>query len=109
MTTCCINSRSLSFTKFFNRLAKFATNSYFYHTLNTSLHYLVKYWLQSEIIIMINDKSQGSVAKYLSLDDFITNLSLNFVVKEFLKSVNIWRSVIHLRLLSSKMQNSPDK
>ena len=38
-----------------------------------SLHYLVKYecrknWQQSEICIVINDKSQDSTAKHLSYD-----------------------------------------
>jgi len=50
---------------------------------------------------------------------FAINLSLNLLVKEFLKLVNIWRSYrqngdcfmrfIRIALLSSKMQISPDK
>jgi len=50
-------------------------------------------WWQYEICIVINDKSEDSTAKHLSFDGllyFITNLSFNLLVKEFLKSVNIW-------------------
>jgi len=48
---------------------------------------------QSEICIVINDKSQGSIAKHLSyMDYFVTNISFNLLVKEFFKSVNIWQS-----------------
>jgi len=41
-----------------------------------SLHYLVKYerqkkWSQSEICSVINDKSQGSIAKHLWIDELI--------------------------------------
>ena len=41
-----------------------------------SLHYLVKYechkkWSQSKICIVINDKSQGSIAKHLRNDEFL--------------------------------------
>jgi len=53
-------------------------------------------WRQSEICIVINDKSQDSTAKHLSRDGlgllhykFVT--SPNLLVKEFLKSMNIWR------------------
>ena len=50
-------------------------------------------WEQSEICIVINDKSQDSTAKHLSYDGLLhTNLSIIVPVKEFLKSVNIWRS-----------------
>jgi len=43
--------------------------------------------------IVISDKPQGSTAKNLSFDGyFIANLPLNLLVKEFLKSVNIWQS-----------------
>jgi len=45
-------------------------------------------WQQSEICIVINDKSQDSTAKHLSYD----GLSVIVPVKEFLKSANIWRS-----------------
>jgi len=49
-------------------------------------------WRQPEICIGINDKSQDSIAKHLSFDGLLhSHLSLNFLVKEFLKSVNIWR------------------
>jgi len=42
-------------------------------------------WWQSEICIVINDKSQGNIAQHLSGDGyFITNVSLNLLVKEFL-------------------------
>jgi len=42
-----------------------------------SLHYLVKYeyqkkWRQSEIRIVINDKSQGSIAEHLSKGDLLS-------------------------------------
>jgi len=51
-------------------------------------------WRQFEILIVINDKLHGSIAEYLSFHEvvFITNLSLNLLVTEFLKSVNTWRS-----------------
>jgi len=50
-------------------------------------------WHQSEICIVINDKSQGSIAKHLSSDELpYQQISLNLLVKEFSKSVNIWRS-----------------
>jgi len=50
-------------------------------------------WRKCEIGIVINDKSQGCTAKHLRLiGHFITNLSFNFLVKGFLKSVNILRS-----------------
>jgi len=50
-------------------------------------------WQQSEICIVINDKSQDSTAKHLSYDGLLHyNLSTIVPVKEFLKSVNIWRS-----------------
>ena len=86
-----------------------------------SLHYLVKYeyqkkWRQSEIRIVINDKSQGSVAKHLSWDDLLYfkfiiqfagertflnqrtfgEITRNMVdramcpIRQFWKSVNIW-------------------
>ena len=40
------------------------------------LHYLVKYesqkkWRQSEICTVINDKSQGSIAKHLGSDELL--------------------------------------
>jgi len=81
-------------------------------------------WRQSEICIVINDKLQGGIAKHLKNDEliyyaFITHLSLNLLVKEFLKLVNIWRSYrqtgdcfmrpIRIALLSSKMLISSDK
>jgi len=47
--------------------------------------------------IVINDKSQGSVATRLRYSGlfsnyFTTDLLLSLLVKQFLKSVNIWRS-----------------
>jgi len=52
-----------------------------------------KKWRQSEICIVINDKSHGSIAKHLSLTScFTTHLSLSLLVEEFLKLVNFWRS-----------------
>jgi len=38
-----------------------------------SLHYLVKKWPQSEICIIINDKSQGSIAKHLRCEELLYN------------------------------------
>jgi len=38
-------------------------------------------WRQSEIYIVINDKSQGSILDAISY--FATHLSLNLLVKEF--------------------------
>jgi len=51
-------------------------------------------WRQSEICIVINDKSQDSTAKhFLSCDELLHyKFIVNLLVKEFLKSVNIWRS-----------------
>jgi len=50
-------------------------------------------WRQSEICIVINDKSQGSIAQHLGCDElFFIHLSFNLLEKEFLKLVNIWRS-----------------
>ena len=42
-------------------------------------------WRQSEICIVLNDKSQGSIAKHLSLPTgySVTNLSLSLLMKEF--------------------------
>jgi len=36
-----------------------------------SLHYLVKYECQSKICIVINDKSHGSIARHLRIDDLL--------------------------------------
>jgi len=75
----------------------------FHHSLNMSLHYLVKYechekwWHEliridgSVIGIVINDKSQGNVAKLLSWDGSL-HCKFCLLVKEFLKWANIWRS-----------------
>jgi len=82
--------------------------------------WLPKKWRQSEICIVINDKSQSSIAKHLkNAECFTTHLSLNFLVKEFLKLVNIWRSYrqngdcfmrpFRIALLSLVMLISPDK
>ena len=49
-------------------------------------------WHHSEIRIAINDESQGSIAKNLSMSYFTTHLSFTLLVKEFLRLVNIWRS-----------------
>jgi len=78
-------------------------------------------WRQSEICIVINDKSQGSVAKHLSWDGL---LHCKFII-QFAGERNFFNRrtfgkvagkmvvcVIHpirITLLSSKMQNSPDK
>jgi len=53
----------------------------------------VRKWQQYEICIVINDKSQGNVVKHSSWDELLhAHLSCSFVVKEFLKSANIWQS-----------------
>jgi len=51
-------------------------------------------WHQSEICSVINDKSQGSIAKHLSYDGLLhyMYMLLNLLVKEFLISVNIQQS-----------------
>jgi len=51
-------------------------------------------WHQSEIRSVINDKSQGSIAKHLSYDGLLhyMYILLNLLVKEFLISVNIQQS-----------------
>ena len=80
-------------------------------------------WRQSEICIGINDKSQDSTAKHLTFDGllrctFITQFAGEriFKIGEYL--AKIWAKgkmvdrvirPICLRLLSSKMQNLPDK
>jgi len=52
-----------------------------------------KNWWQSKICIVINDKSQDNTANHLSFDKLIHyKFITQFVVKEFLKLVNIWRS-----------------
>ena len=48
----------------------------FHHTLNMSLHYLVKYECQYtgsnlKLCSVINDKSQGRTAKHLSCDGLL--------------------------------------
>jgi len=78
-------------------------------------------WHQSKICIVINDKSQCSIAKNLRNDEL---LYYTFIIHSageifFLTLDNIWQSyrqmvdcVIHpirLALLSLKMQISPDK
>jgi len=56
-----------------------------------------KNYRKSEASIVINDKAQGSVATRLRCgglfsNHFTMNLLLSLLVKEFLKSVNIWQS-----------------
>ena len=54
----------------------------------------VKTWHHSEVCIVINDKSQGSRA--FSCDELLYyTFIIQSAVKEFLKSVNIWRSYGH--------------
>jgi len=71
-------------------------------------------WWQSEICIVINNKSLGNTAKHLSLDGyFIANLSLDLLMKDFLNQRTFGEDTgnmvdcvicpICLRLLSSKM------
>ena len=76
-------------------------------------------WSQSEICIVINDKSHGSTAEHLRNDDLLYYTFIILLVKEFLKLVNIWRSYrqngdcflrpIRIALLSSNMLILPDK
>jgi len=78
-------------------------------------------WQQSEICIVINDKSQDSTAKYLSYDGLLPYKFVNhcarkgiFKIREHLAKLQAkWLIVSYtpfaLRLLSSKMQNSLDK
>ena len=50
-------------------------------------------WQQSEICIVIYDKSQDSTAKYLSYDKLLHYKFVSHCAGErILKSVNIWRS-----------------
>jgi len=73
-------------------------------------------WRKSEICIVVNDKSHVSVV----MSYFITNLPLNFFFKRIFlnrwmfgevtsKMVGCVICPVRLRLLFSKMQNSPDK
>ena len=77
-------------------------------------------WHQSEICIVINDKSQGSIAKHLRNDElvyytFITQYAGEriFKIGEHLAKLqangDCFMRLICLALLSSKMQISPDK
>jgi len=90
-----------------------------------SLHYLVKYECQkcrqSEISIVINDESQGSIAKHLRNGELLyyTFITQSAGTRIFFKLVNIWQSYrqngdcfvrpIRIALLVSKMLISPDK
>jgi len=76
------------------------TNIYiFYHTFNVSIHYIVKYECQKNGsnlkyigYIVINDKSQGSVAKHLSWDGlFHYKFITQFAGEKIAKLANIWR------------------
>jgi len=78
-------------------------------------------WRQSEICIVINDKSQGSRAKHLRNNELIYYTFIIQTAGEriFFKLVNIWQSYrqngdcfmhpIRIALLSSRMLISPDK
>jgi len=77
-------------------------------------------WRQSEIRIVINDKSQGSRAKHSRNDELIYyTLITQSAGERIFKVVNTWRSnkqngdcfmrPIRISLLSSKMLISPDK
>jgi len=78
-------------------------------------------WQQSEICTVINDKSQDSTAKHSSYDGLLYYKFVNhcageriFKIREHLAKLQAkWLIVSYtpfaLRLLSSKMQNSPDK
>ena len=102
---------------------KFATNNIeiFHHTLNISLHYLVKYECQKTGSNLKYDKSQDSAAKHLSYDGLLRYKYVShcageriFKIREHLATLQAkWLIVSYapfaLRLLSSKMQNSLDK
>jgi len=48
-------------------------------------------WWQSEICIVINDKSQDSTVKHLSCDGLLHyKFIFQLAGEKFLKSVNIW-------------------
>jgi len=78
-------------------------------------------WHQSEIRILINDKSQSSIAKHLSCDGLLHYIYIVesvgekiFKIRKHLaklqaKMVDCVIHPIRLRRLSSKMQNLPDK
>jgi len=82
---------------------------------------MLKNWQQSEICIVINDKSQDSTAKHLSYDGLLHYKFVNHcagkrifkicehLVKLQAKWLIVSYSLFALRLLSSKMQNSLDK
>jgi len=78
-------------------------------------------WQQSEICIVINDKSQDIIAKHLSYGGLLYYKFVNhcageriFKIREHLAKLQAkWFILSYapftLRLLSSKMQNSLDK
>ena len=80
-------------------------------------------WQQSEICIVLNDKSQDSIARHLSYDGLLHYKFVNhcagageriFKIREHLAKLQAkWLIVSYspfaLRLLSSKMPNSLDK
>ena len=83
---------------------KFATNSY----LNTPPHlkhvatvpceiWMSEIWLQSEICIVINDKSQDSTAKHLSYDGLLHYKFVNHCAGE-----RIFKNREHLAKLQAK-------
>ena len=96
----------------------------FRHALSMSLHYFVKYecqkWRQSEICIVINDKSRGSIAKHLRYDELLYYTFIIqsageriFKIGEHLaklqgKMVYCYTCPIRLAFLSSNMLISPD-
>ena len=98
-----------------------------HHTLNLSLHYLVKYECRkmasfwNSLRIAINDESQRSIANNLRRDELLYytyiihsageknfKISSEHLVKLWAKSLTVIYP-IRLALLSSKMQISPDK
>ena len=77
-------------------------------------------WHHSEIRIVINDESQGSIAKNLTFDEllyytFIIHSAGEIIFKIGEHLAKLWAKSltvifpIRLALLSSKMQISPDK
>jgi len=68
-------------------------------------------WWQSEICIVINDKSQGSIDKHLTWDDLLHyRFIIQFAGESMLKIDKHLAKLQakRLTLLSSKMQNLPD-
>jgi len=74
-------------------------------------------WQQSEICIVINDKSQDSIAKHLSYDGLLHYTFVNhcageriFKIREHLAKLQAkWLIVSYVPFVLQRMQNSLDK